>query len=345
MKHTRILSMVLLGALSTGVAACGTGGNGDSGQGKANGAAGQDKGKGDCPEGYPEREVTLVIPFPAGSAPDATFRTVSKATEEKLGQQIVILNKPGGGGTVGTAEVLTAKPDGYTVGVGAAATLVLNPQLQNTPFKGPEDFQPVIQVTSTPMAFFVSSESGMKTLDDFVERAKKETLKVGIGGSVQNIIGAQLAEFTKAANIEVSPVPYDAGQQILSVINGTVHAGIGQPSLALPHVQNGTVKILGVFGDKKPEGLEAPLFKDEGYNVTRTGYETVIAPKDVPSGCVQILHDAFKAGMESPEFTQFASKRKVLVDYLGSEELAEKLAADKKAYKQTIDELGWKGGS
>jgi tripartite-type tricarboxylate transporter receptor subunit TctC len=103
---------------------------------------------------FPTDEITFIMPLPAGSAPDVTFRRLSELAEEGLGQRIVIVNREGGGGTVGLGELATAEPDGHTIGMGAIAMVAMQPVMQDTTFEGPEDFEPIMNAVGATFVMF-----------------------------------------------------------------------------------------------------------------------------------------------------------------------------------------------
>lgn len=193
--------------------AAGCGGGGGDGKAEAN---------------YPTREITFIMPFESGSAPDSTFRQLSKIAEEELGQPLVINNRPGGGGTVGVSEVVSAQPDGYTIGMSPVATLTIQPLLQDTAFEGPGDVQPIIQTNAAPMVLFVNADSGIETIEDYVNQAKENpsSIKIGMGGGEHTIIDVEVEQLMREADIELKKVAYGAGEQVLAVVNGTIESAI-----------------------------------------------------------------------------------------------------------------------
>jgi tripartite-type tricarboxylate transporter receptor subunit TctC len=293
---------------------------------------------------YPNRQIDFIVPLAAGSAPDTTFRTLSEIAEQELGQSIVIVNKPGGGGTVGTTDIINANPEGYTIGMSAVAILTLRPELQEAAYEGPEDLQPIIQTNAAPVVLFVRADSGIETIDDFVQRAREEpgTLIVGIPDPY-SILDLEVDLLQRDAGIEVNKVAYGAGKQVPAVVNGTADAAVAQPAAMLQYVERGDLRILGVFGEQELEGLDAPLFTEAGYDITEIPYEFIVAPKDIPADRAQIIHDAYKTAMESQEFQDYVDQQKVLGAYVGTEELQQKLERDDGAHEEYIQQLGWAG--
>lgn len=293
---------------------------------------------------YPTKPITLVIPFKAGSAPDTTFRVLAELAEKDLGQRLVILNRPGPGGTIGASEVIQAAPDGYTIGMAAVAVVVLQPLLQDLPYKGPDDMTLIAQTNEAPTALAVNANAPWRTLDEFLAEARKRPgqVSVGLGGGLHTVLHVGLALLEKAAAVRFNTVPFDAGAQLPALLGGTIDAAVGQTVLFSPHVKAGKLRVLGQFGSTRAKGFEdVPTFKERGYDVALIPYEFLIAPKATPKAAVDRLTAAFKKAAESSTFRDFGDKRGLAVRYLGPQELEERLRADAKRYRQVIEELGW----
>lgn len=324
-RMRRRTGVVALAGALLATAACGgdSGTSGTSDQGASN---------------FPTKAITLIVPLDAGSAPDASFRKLASIAEKDLGQSIVIVNKPGGAGTVGTADVINAKPDGYTIGMSAVAMVAIQPKLQETSYQGPDDMEPLVQVVEAAMALFVRTDSGINSAEDLAARAKETPGKVTIGVAGKNdltdILGRIMA---RELDAEMPTVPMGPGKQVLGVLNGTVVAGISQPLVAKPHVETGDMKFLGLFGEKAPPGVEAELFIDQGFDVRKVPYEFLFAPRGVPEDVKEILTEAFGNAVKSPEFQEYAEQGSLIASYLGPDELAAKLAEDQEEYGSLID--------
>ncbi len=294
-------------------------------------------------EDFPTEEIELVVTFPAGAAPDSTARALAGVAEEELGQPVVVVNRPGGAGTVGLSEVASAEPDGYTVAFSVSSAMTYQWRLIDTAYEGPDTLQPIAQTNLVPSVLFVRADSGIGTIEDFVERAREEpgSLKVGVPAraSVQDL---QARLFQREADIEFEIINYEPGEQTTSVLNGTVDAGVAQPGLVTQYVRNGDLQILGFFGEQKPEGegIDAPLFPDAGYAVRETAYEGVVGPEGIPEERVQTLANAFQTAAESDEFQEFTRETYGLPAYLGAQEFGEKLAADVERNLEYIEEFG-----
>lgn len=320
----RLGALVLAAALATG--GCAGAGTGSA----ANGA------------GFPSESITMVVSLPAGSAPDAAFRKLASIAEKQIGQSIVIVNKPGGAGTVGLADVATAKPDGHTIGGSGSGALTLQPKLTQTAYQGPADFTHLVQIYQAPMVLFTRTDSGLGNVEDLVARARANpgTVRIGIAGEhdVLDIEGNLLA---RAAGVQMPTVPMGAGKQVLGVLNNTVEVGIAQPLLVKPHVDSGALRILGVFGESVPAGVSAPLLADSGYPIAEVPDLNLVAPAGLAAPTRDRLVEVFTAAVRSPEFQEFAANGMLVAEPVGADELTAKLDADAARFARYIEEFGW----
>lgn len=294
--------------------------------------------------GYPTKPVTLIVPFKAGSAPDTTFRVLADLAEKDFGQKIVILNRPGPGGTIGVSEVLQSAPDGYTIGMAALAVVVLQPLFQDLPYKGPEDMTLITLASEAPTVLAVNANAPWRTLDEFLVDARKRPgqVTIGLGGGLHTILHVQVTDLEKRAGVKFNVVPFDAGAQLPALLGGIIEAAIGQTVLFAPQVKAGKIRPLGQFGARRQKGYEeVPTLKERGFDITVLPYEFVMAPKRVPRPVVEKLTAVFKKAVESQAFGEYADRRGLEVRYLGPAELTERLRADAKMLRQAVEEFGW----
>lgn len=290
---------------------------------------------------YPTRAITVLVTYPAGSAPDSTARALSAVLEKELGQKIVIVNQEGANGLIGLNQLLGAKPDGYTIAFTASSPLVANWQMTSSGFKGPSTIQPIAVTNEVPSVLFVNAKSNIKTVEDFTAAAKGAggSLTVGVPGA-GSILRFQFEQYLAQAGLKVKPIITDAGQQILPVVNGTFNAGLAQPSPLLQYVKKGDLRMIGFFGNKVPKGLQVRSFSEAGYDITVQGYEGIIAPKGVSAPVVDRLTKAIEQAVASPEFGAFTEKTSGVPSFAGPVEMADRLNKDVTTYKALIDNLG-----
>lgn len=293
--------------------------------------------------GYPNKPITMIIPLAAGAGPDVNFRLLADEASKHLGQQIVAVNKPGAGGSVGMTELTQAKPDGYTIAMSAVAMLTTQPVITELAFKGPQDFQPVMQVLDTPSVFYARTEAPWKTAQDVLNEAKTKPGAIRVASPERfNVFHVELERLKELSGADLGMIPFPAGQQLTAVLAGTTELAVSQTTLALPQVQAGQVRVLGVFGEKRVPGIEAPTFKEMGYDIPQTPYEFLLAPKGTPQDIVQKLHDAFKLALESEKFRAQADQAKFEIAYLNPTDLAARLDKDAQVYGDIARRLNWR---
>lgn len=293
---------------------------------------------------YPTKPIMLIVPFGAGSAPDTTFRILAGQAEKDLAQKVVILNRPGAGGTIGARAVALAAPDGYTIGMSAVAILVLQPLLKDLPYEGPDDFTLVVQTNEAPTALAVNFDSPWRKLNDFLAEARRREgqVSVGLGGGLYSVLHVALALLEKSAGVRFNVVPFEGNAHLTALLGGFVDAAVAQTGLFGQHVKAGKMRVLGQFGSTRVKGYEdVPTFNEQGHAVTLIPYEFIIAPKGTPPAVVDRLAAAFKKAVEGQVFRDYADNRGLLVSYLGSQELSERLREDARLYRQIVKDLGW----
>ncbi len=292
---------------------------------------------------FPEKPITMIMPLEPGTASDVNFRVLAEEAKKSFGQNVVVVNRPGANGGVALPELMQAKPDGYTISMGAVGMLTLQPLVADLPFKGPGDFLPIIQTWEAPPVLFVSSEAPWRTLQEFLDaaRATPNGLRAASGQRF-NIFHYQIERLGELAGVPLTMVPVGGGQQVPSVLGGTVEAGVDQPTLVIQNVQAGKLRILAVFANERLPGLDAPTAKEQGFDITQNPYEFVLAPKGLPREVQDTLHDGFKAALESPTVQEHARSRQLVVKYLNGPDTAKRLEADAEAFGALAKSRNWR---
>ena len=294
-------------------------------------------------QSYPNKPITLVVPYPAGGGADIVARLLAESMKPVLGQTVTVTNRPGGQGTIGTAEVLRSPADGYNIVLSAAATLTVQPHRQDLPYDTPDDYDPIIKAANLPMVLAVLSTSPLKTAKAALDSARTNPGKLRVGtpgnGSVGHLI---VASMNSKAGIKLGHVPYASGaESIPSMLGGHIEAVVAHPSELLPHVKAKTVTVLAVFEERRnPNFPDAPTFKELGYDITMGVYYPVIAPKNMPADVKAKLFKAAKAAMESPAFSAKAKEGGYSMDIKEPEQLRKDLWAAYRDNGQLVKELG-----
>ena len=203
---------------------------------------------------YPTRAIKFVVPFPPGGGVDIVARAVGDKLAPRLGQPIVIENKPGGGTTIGTDAVAKSAPDGYTILIsGIASQAIVHHMNPHRPFDMQRDFAPVARIADGTIAFVVPASSPAQSVRDFVARAKVNPGKLTFASSgTGGIIHLTGEMFKQAAGIDLTHIPYKGTTQILpDILDGRIDLALDSVPAYLPHIKSGKVKVFAVAAAKR----------------------------------------------------------------------------------------------
>jgi tripartite-type tricarboxylate transporter receptor subunit TctC len=243
---------------------------------------------------YPTRPITLVVPYPPGGGVDAMARVVAQKLSESLKQQVVVENRGGAGGTIGTKLVARAAPDGYTLLLGHSGTISINPSLYVHLDINPErDFAPVGLVATMPVALLAHPSFPAKTVADFIKLAKEKPGSLNLGTSAMGTGGYMCAElFKSAAGVNVSIIPYKGTAPVMNdLLGGHVPIAFGVLPPALGNVAAGKLRVIAVTSKKRFSGLpDVPTFDESGL----PGFDAelhygVLAPAGTPKEIIDLL--------------------------------------------------------
>ena len=279
---------------------------------------------------FPERQVTLVIPFAAGGSTDVVGRIVAERMSAELGQQIVVQNVGGAGGSLGAQQVAQAEPDGYTILMGTVATHALNPLiLKQKPYDPVADFAPVSLLVLVPNVLAVHPDVPAQTVQELIDLAKAEPLAYASSGNGTPLhLSGEL--FKAMAGVEIDHIPYKgSGPALTDVLGNQVPIIFDNLPSASGHISSGKLRALGVTtAERAPSFPDVPAIAE-----TLPGYETyswnaLFAPAGTPPEAIEALAAAAQAAMADPavvermgEFsaTIVASTHAELADHVGAE--------------------------
>jgi tripartite-type tricarboxylate transporter receptor subunit TctC len=256
---------------------------------------------------YPNRPIRLLVGYPPGGPADVTARLIAPYLSESLGQQIVIDNRAGAGGTVAATLLARAEPDGYTISIVANGEMAISPNLRKVPYDPLKDFAPVSRIGSNQLALVIHPSVQAKSVAELVALAKAKPGTVNFAsagtGSTAHLAGEL---FKSLAAINIVHVPYKgAGPAMADVIGGQVHMLItGYPG-ALPHIKSGKLRALGVTGGKRLAAApDLPTIGEtvKGYEVTSS--YGVLLPVRAPRSIVARLHDEVAAVVKKPDIQE-----------------------------------------
>jgi len=256
-------------------------------------------------QSYPSKPVRLIVPFPAGGATDLFARTLSQKLGEKLGASLVVENRPGAGGTLGSDLAAKASPDGYTLLLSTSSTHSIGPNLNpRMPYDAVRDFTPISQVGNAPSIMLVPNSSPAKTVKEWIEHAKKNPGRLNYASSGNGTIVQLSAELFKAqADVFVVHIPYKGtALAIPDLVSGKVDVLFDSLPTGMPHVRDGRLRALGVT-TLKPTALAPgiPPIAD-----VLPGYESntwfgLFGPKGLPQEVVSRVNMAANQVLQDPE--------------------------------------------
>jgi tripartite-type tricarboxylate transporter receptor subunit TctC len=291
---------------------------------------------------YPNRPITLVVPWPAGGSTDRHLRMLAEIAGKHLGQNIIIENKPGAGGTLGPSTVAqTAKPDGYTITQYPLGLLRI-PHMQKVAWHPINDFTHIIGVSGYTFGFTVRADSPYKTFNDYIEAARKQPGKLDYGstgiGSSPHLL---MEEVAGNAKVQLTHVPFKGNADLQQALLGGHVQAQSDATGWDKFVDGGQMRLLVTFGEQRTKRWpDVPTAKDLGYGVVSSSPYGIAGPKGMEPAVVKTLHDAFRKAMDDPKHLEVLAQLNQEVWYRSGDDYAawarETFARD----KALIERLG-----
>jgi tripartite-type tricarboxylate transporter receptor subunit TctC len=291
---------------------------------------------------YPNRPITLVVPWPAGGSTDRHLRMLAEIAGKHLGQNIIIENKPGAGGTLGPSTVAqTAKPDGYTITQYPLGLLRI-PHMQKVAWHPINDFTHIIGVSGYTFGFTVKADSPYKTFNDYIEAARKNPGKLDYGstgiGSSPHLL---MEEVAGNAKVQLTHVPFKGNADLQQALLGGHVQAQSDATGWDKFVDGGQMRLLVTFGEQRTKRWpDVPTAKDLGYGVVSSSPYGIAGPKGMEPAVVKTLHDAFRKAMDDPKHLEVLAQLNQEVWYRSGDDYAawarETFARD----KALIERLG-----
>jgi tripartite-type tricarboxylate transporter receptor subunit TctC len=292
---------------------------------------------------YPSRTVTMLIGYPAGGLVDIVARLVVEGMKPRFPNGIVVVTRPGAAGSVAVGELTRAAPDGYTILLTPASALVIAPQINDLPYKTPDDYDPFINLVAYYPLIVVRTESKYKTIQELLTDAKDNPGLIRVGSPGEGTSShLSLEELMHHAGVKMVHVPYAGwGQSSVSVLGGHIEAVVAQPGEVKPMVDGKRIRVLLNFTPRRhPAFPDVPTAKELGWDVANGIWFMLLAPKGTPAPVVRQVHDAAKAAIEDPKFAESMNSRGVDVDYRPGETLRADLWREYKLHTPILRRTG-----
>ncbi len=292
---------------------------------------------------YPEKGVTLMVPYAPGAVTDLGARALADAMEKDLKKPVVVVNRPGGGTTIAGNAVATAKPDGYTLGYFPSSASL--PEVYTYFYQAPyssKDLRPVCRVVAPVLTVAVKGDSSVNSIKDLAEHARKNPgTKIGTNGKSTTGYLA-IRAIAKAENVNLVDVPFEGGTHILAAILGG-HVPAGVPSF--PEVKSladaKQIKILAFLIEKRAEfAPSVPTMVELGYRLAAPSFNAVFAPKGTPDTIVGRLNDAIAKITQEPAFRTRINNIGMQVFFEDTKSFEKSLEQQKKNLQQFFKEEG-----
>lgn len=256
---------------------------------------------------YPTKPIRMIVPFVPGGSTDIIARLVAHKMTDGLGQQVVVDNRGGAGGTMGAEITVRTAPDGYTIML-ASGTYTVNPALHKLPYDPIKDITPISMVGTGPSLVATHPTSQLRTIRELIDYAKANPGKLSYGsGGVGSHTHLIIELFKLMANVNMTHVPYrGSGPAVTDLIGGQIQLTFGAMLSILPHVKSGKLRGIAITGTKRSAAIaEMPTIAESGL----PGYEAmawygVIGPRQLPKQVVDRLHDEVKRIAELPDIKQ-----------------------------------------
>ncbi len=297
---------------------------------------------GSSQEVYPNRPVTCIVAFPPGGATDLAFRLFMKEAEKYLGQPIVIVNRPGAGGSIGVSAVAMSKPDGYTFGTSpSGGFLAIMPYTDKIPYHPIKDIKYIFQFASLNFGVLVKADSPFKSFKDLIayarENPKKMTYGTNAPNSISNLIMGQVA---KKEGVQMTHIPFKGSAEYQSaLLGGHVSFIVGEFNYSL--LEDQQVRVLLFLGEKHSDDYpKIPILKDLGYDIPCPVLNGIAGPKGMPDDIVKKLEEVFTKAMQEPAFLKGMKDLHVTVLRRDSKELTEYAAYNYELFGRILKEMG-----
>ena len=295
---------------------------------------------------WPTRSITMIVPFPPGGLADLVARPVAEAMSRELGQPVVIENKAGAGGGIGMSLAAKSKPDGYTI-LMALSSLTVIPEadllLGRTPMFLLNDLRPVARYTADPTVLAVRAESPWKSVQEFVDDAKKRPGAINYGSSGNyGTMHVPMEILAQVSGSKLTHIPFTgAGPAVVALLGGQIDAVSTGPATVLQHVKAGKLRVLGHWGNGKLGSMpDVTSLKDAGFNAEYAQWSGLFIPSATPEPVAQRIRAAARAAAQDLKVKEVILGAGSPVQFQDSPDFEKYVQADAQRMVDVVKKIG-----
>lgn len=295
---------------------------------------------------YPDKPITMIVPFPPGGVADTVARPVAEALSRELKQSVVIENKSGAGGAVGIGQAARAAGDGYTLLMSLSSISILpeaDKILDRKPMFQIDQFKPIARITADPTVLVVRADAPWRTLEDFIADVRRKPAGYNYGSSGNyGTMHVPMEMLKSAAGFRMTHIPYSgAGPAVIALLGGHVDAISSGPASVAQHIRAGRLRALAHWGDKPLATLpDVPSLKERGYNVQFAQWSALFAPAATPEPIVEKLRATVRKVVSDPALQQTILNAGSPIEYLDAPQFAAYWKTDAQTMTEAVKRIG-----
>lgn len=291
---------------------------------------------------FPAKPIQLLTPSSPGGSSDVMMRLIADYSSKYLGKAVVVVNRPGGGGTVALAALKRAPADGYTIMQAPNGLFVSQPHMRRDSSYKIDDFEYIIGFSREPIFIGVLSSSPYKSLKDLLEAAKAKPNSIRFGTSgVGTLLHLGMEQIALSKKVKMIHIPFQGGAKtVTNLIGGHIDVGLAHPTEMKPQIEAGNVRILGVLSKKRLADFpDIPTALEQGFRANHEVWKFMLAPKGAPQKALSVMHDAFNKVLNDPGFLAKARELNLNIYYRDAKTIRKELKRQYAEYGKVVQAL------